>query len=71
MTAGTPYATGGDRPRERDLVRFATSRVDWRVFAVGNYTDGPFWVSLEQVGGTRKRYMVPASRLRLFRKAAS
>jgi hypothetical protein len=51
-------------------LRFATAKTDWKVITVGNYTDGPFWVSLQQIGGRfRRRYMVPASRLRLFKRA--
>jgi hypothetical protein len=55
-----------------DVVRFATAKTDWEVFQVGNYTDGPFWVSLQQIGGRfRRRYMVPATRLRLFKRKAA
>jgi hypothetical protein len=69
--SGLPqYGRANTRPQEGDVVRYATAMTDWRVFAVGNYTDGPFWVSLQQIGGRfRKRYMVPAVRLRLVRRA--
>ena len=53
------------------MVRYPTAKTDWRVTAVGNYVDGPYWVSLQQIGGTFRRYMVPASRLRLFRRKAA
>lgn len=67
--AGTRYGRGGDRPQVDDTVRFATAQTDWKVFQVGNYVDGPFWVSIQQIGGRfRKRYMVPASRLRLMKR---
>lgn len=68
--SGLPrYGMGGDRPQEGDLVRFATATTDWQVFVVGRWADGPYWVSIQQIGGRfRKRYMVPASRLRLLRR---
>jgi len=71
VSAGTRYGIGGDRPQEGDVVRYPTAKTDWRVTAVGNYVDGPYWVSLQQIGGTFRRYMVPASRLRLFRRKAA
>lgn len=70
MTAGAAYGRANTRPEVGDTVRFATAKTDWKVITVGNYTDGPFWVSLQQIGGRfRRRYMVPASRLRLFKRA--
>lgn len=72
MTAGTPYGRGGDRPHAGDQVPFQSARTDWKVIEVGTYTDGPYWVSFQQMGTPfRKRYQIPASRLRLFKRAAS
>jgi hypothetical protein len=69
--AGRRYGMGDTRPQVGDVVRYPTAKTDWLVFRVGNYVDGPYWVSIRQVGGEFKRYMVPASRLRLFRRKAA
>lgn len=69
--AGRRYGMGGDRPQVGDVVRYPTAKTDWKVYQVGNYVDGPYWVSIRQIGGVFKRHMVPASRLRLFRRKVS